>query len=157
MATLSIRTTEIAHTRSGGAPYTRSYPEAASQSFKRGQFVNLTGTAGKVTAVADDATTNIQGIALHDASGVTDTPVLVAEANDDTIFVASGIGAATAVNQVGTTYALDVTSNKCTVDLADSTGGILTVVGIDSRDTLGDTNGRVLFVVAPAGRGLAKS
>lgn len=152
MATIPKQKPSVAHTRSGGPPYTRSWPEAASQTFKKGDFVVL--SSGKVTLCADDAGT-ILGIAAQDASGVTDTMIPVIEANDDTVFIVNGIST-TAVTQVGTTCAVDLTSTNWTVDTADTTGGVLVVTGLDPRDAVGDTNGRLHVTVLSSARQTCK-
>lgn len=67
-----------------------TYPEAASQSFKKGAVVYLVN--GKVTiaaaAGANVGNISILGIAEHDASGTTDNPVKVLLATAQTEFVA---------------------------------------------------------------------
>ena len=61
-----------------------SLPEAASQTFKAGQFVYL--VSGKVTVVASDGTV-IFGQALIDASGTEDTAILVLVPTNQTLFI----------------------------------------------------------------------
>lgn len=125
-------------------------PEAASQSFKKGQFIYL--VAGAATVLASDATT-IYGMALEDASGTTSNYIAVAVANADAMFEMNVTGAVTAIASVGTTkYALTVASNICSIDISDSSNdafiidSIITGVG----KAVGDTYGRVVAHVIPA-------
>lgn len=151
MATIPKQKPAVAYTRSGGPPHRRSYPEAASQTFKRGDFVFLSG--GKVTICADDqaastgaGTNGILGIADQDATGVTDTPIICVEASPDVVFVVNN-KSTTAVADVGKQAQLDLTSSNWTIDVTDNTGGQVSIVGLDPRDTVGDTNGRLLVTV----------
>lgn len=120
-------------TRSSGdcfRPYGRSevrhYPEAASQSFKRGEPVILdaSATQNRVKVAADNPTAAIVGVAAGDASGVTGAmvPIYIAKPhlsfqiqtfNTDAIDYAD-IGAARAI-QVHATLA-----NVWVVDTSDA-------------------------------------
>lgn len=83
----------------GGETYPLAhYKEAASQSFKAGDLVTLSG--GKVAALATSdgdvtsAGNKVLGMALKDASGVTDTLIPVVPATDDTWFLLGAYNAA---------------------------------------------------------------
>lgn len=145
MATIPKKAIQIARTLTGGPAAVLEYPEAASQSFKMGELVYLVN--GKVTIFSADGT-KILGIALRDASTTTDTAIPVALACDDTIFVANVDGSqTTAVTQIGLSYALNVTSTKWHIDTTDyGSNARALIVGLDSRDTAGDTAGRLHFI-----------
>lgn len=125
------------------------YPEAASQSFKKGQPVYL--SSGKLTACASDGTA-ILGVADADASGTTDTSIPVILATPLTVFEAvptnAGADVATAVTNVGKHYALYVSSNDVYVDLGDTSNDAVKVVAL--KDDAGTTNGKVLIKVLAA-------
>lgn len=121
------------------------YPEAASQSFKKGEFVYL--VSGKVTVIT--ASSRIAGMALQDASTTTDTAIAVAIAEEGVLFEANVTGAVTAITNVGVTYGISISSNKHYVDLSVTTLGLarLKIKAISPRDAVGDTYGRVLVEV----------
>lgn len=148
MATISLRAIEVAKTVSGNSPQTLTFPEAASQSFKRGAFVFLSA-AGKVTVIASATPGTILGVAAMDATGVTDTPILVWIANFDTIFTgnltSSTAGTATAITDVARSYGIISVTPNWTIDKAGTRR--VNVLGLDHRDQVGDTGGRVLFQV----------
>lgn len=149
MATITQVPARLARTVSGGAGITGVFPEAASQSFKAGEFVYL--VSGKVTVCADDAT-SILGMAAHDASGTTNTNVIVYLAHPDNVFEANvyhstPASAVTAITQVGVNYALQVDSNKSYVDIEDTSHDAFVVIGISEKDAVGDVYGRVHFQV----------
>ena len=120
------------------------FPEAASQSFKAGQPVYLSG--GKLTVCASDATT-ILGVADADASGTTDTSLPVVLATPMTVFSGAstnaGADVTTAVTYVPKHYALYVGTGTAYVDLGDTTNKAVKVVGL--KDAAGTTNGKVYF------------
>lgn len=149
MATISLQAAKVFGTISGNAPEVRVYPEAASQSFKAGQFVYL--ASGKVTVCGDD-TTSILGMAVGDASTVTDTDCAVYIANFDTIFEmnvyhSSAGSAVTAITDVGGKKGLEVDSNKCYYALEEATALAFQVRFLSPRDAVGDTYGRVCVQV----------
>lgn len=151
MATITQVPARLVKTGAGGG-VTGVFPEAASQSFKAGEFVYL--ASGKVTVCADDAVA-ILGMAAHDASGTTDANVIVYLAHPDNVFEANvyhgtPASAVTAITQVGVNYALQVDSNKHYVDIEDTGHDAFVVTGISERDTLGDQYGRVYFRVLDA-------
>ena len=126
-----------------------NYPEAASQSFKKGQAVYL--SSGKVTVCASDATL-IAGFACQDASGVTDTEIAVAIAEPGTVFEmniyhSTPASAITAITDVSTKWGLYVAGNKSHCDKGDGTNTRFLVVGLSPKDNVGDTYGRVLVEV----------
>jgi len=149
MATITQQRARVAYTISGNSPQVVKVPEAASQSFKAGEFVYL--ASGKATICADDATT-IYGMAVADASGTTDADCEVYVANTDTVFEANvyhsnGASAVTAITQRGVEYALQVDSEKSYVDIEDTTNKAFTVIDLSPRDKVGDQYGRVMFQV----------
>lgn len=145
MATIALQPLEVKGTISGNSPEMETYPEAAAQSFKKGEIVIL--TAGKVT-IAGANPTGILGVAAHDASGVTDTGVNVYIANLDTIFVGNlTTGRTTAITQVGGRYAVALVSAKWHVnDAVTGANERVVIKKLDPRDAVGDTQGRVQFV-----------
>lgn len=144
MATIVKRRPEPVHTKHGGPPYTRTYPEAASQTFKRGDYVLL--TAGKVTACATNPAV-ILGVAAQDATGVTDTPIKVYIADKSTVFVGNlSASNVTAVTQPGTKVDLILESGIMNVALTTVAPRVM-IVGLDLRDAVGDTNGRVHYTI----------
>lgn len=149
MATIGLKSIMCAKTISGNSPQLVAYPEAASQTFKRGEVVYLVG--GKVTEIASDTPGQILGVAAEDASGTVDTQIEVWVANDDTIFEANysddaQAGAATNVNIVGLRRMLDRDTTNSRVYVSNSgTTPRVTILGLSEKDAAGDTGGRVLF------------
>lgn len=149
MATIDKVAVYPVKTRSGNSPEKLYFPEAATQSFKKGEMVYLSG--GKVTVCGADPTL-IAGFAAEDASGTTDTKKPVWIANADTIFSANiyhptETSAVTAVSDVGTNYGLVTVSNKTHVDKSETTNTRVTIVELSSLDNVGDTYGRVHFII----------
>lgn len=152
MATIPLLPAEV---RNEGTGYVKHFPEAASQSFKKGEFVYL--ASGKVTVCASDATT-ILGMAMQDATGTTDTSLPVFVATASTLFVGnvyhgtpgSAITAVTTCFPDAGPYALYVASNKHHVDIGDTGHDSILPVALDGRDTVGDTYGRIEFKLLPA-------
>src|SRR5262245_16209486 len=70
----------------------RSFPEAASQSFKLGELLVLQTSSDKGNQVkisgADPSSDTVVGIAAQDASGTENTPVSVWIADEESEFVA---------------------------------------------------------------------
>jgi hypothetical protein len=122
------------------------YPEAASQSFKKGEFVYL--VSGKVTVVSSTvpSQTKILGLAMQDASGTTDTALAVAIVEEGVAFEMN-VTTTTAITQVGAVYGLSISSNKHSVAIADTTNTVFKVKAISPRDAVGDTYGRVIVEV----------
>jgi hypothetical protein len=156
MATIPLQRTAVAKTISGNSPLTLSLPEAASQTFERGEWVYLSG--GYVTECGHNPGA-ILGLAAEDGSngdaGANDVKVVIA--HDDVVFAAnksdgSQSAAATAVTDRGKVLVIDqdTTNSKCYVSLAegdDAANGRLICVDLDGKDVLGDTGGRLLFQV----------
>jgi hypothetical protein len=139
----------LAMRRDGGRVNIQWVPEAAAQSFKEGEFVYL--ASGKATACASDATA-IYGLALKDASGVTDAliPVAVADNLNEfemSVFHGTPASAVTAITQVGSKFALEVVSNEHSVDISNTTDLAFQVQAISAKDEIGETYGRVIVKV----------
>ncbi len=152
MAVKSLVAARVATTSGNTHENIRNYPEAASQSFKKGQFVYL--ASGKVTECADDAVA-ILGMAMQDATGVTNTNIPVALADANTLFEmcvynSTPASAVTAITQVGVNYALKVDSNKCYVDIEDKGHDAFVVEDFSPVDAIGDQYGRVFVRVLAA-------
>ena len=158
MSTITLGRARVARTISGNSPQVMTFPEAANQTFKKGEFVYLVD--GKVTEVGDNPGI-ILGMADQDASGTTDTAIAVVIANEDNIFSlhkvsetggsgGAGTGVATAVTDVGKRAAIyrDTTNNMAHAGL-DTTGTNerLTILNISGFDTVGDIGGRLLCMV----------
>ena len=127
----------------------RYYPEAASQSFKKGEYVYL--VAGKLTVCPSDAI-NIAGMAAQDASGTTDTAIAIYIAEPGVMFLMNvGHGtpasAVTAITLVGSKFGLLVASNKHYCDIGDTSNVRFIVKDLSPRDAVGDQYGRVLVGV----------
>lgn len=144
--------------------YAVTFGEKATQTFVKGEPVNLSsGTVQRIvaTSTALGASDYILGVAKTPASGTTGTPITVS-VTDDRYFIglpcvtSVTTAAATAVTQIGVSYALAHTA----------TAG---VYGYDSGDTsdvhvrpvrliqnpymaIGDTGGHALCAVVPAAR-----
>ena len=127
-------------------------PEAATQSFKKGEFVYL--VSGKVTVLPTtvQSQSKIAGMALRDASGTTDTAIPIAVAEEGVVFEANvyhstAASAITAVTQVGASYGIKVSSNKQYVNIEDTTNRIAKIKRLSPKDTTGDQYGRVEFEI----------
>ena len=158
MSTITLSRARVARTISGNSPQVMTYPEAAAQTFKKGEFVYLVD--GKVTEVGDDPTI-ILGMADQDASGTTDTAIAVVIANEDNIFSlhkvsetggsgGAGTGAATAVTDVGKCANIyrDTTNNMSHAGMYAFGGNErLMILDISGFDTVGDIGGRLLCIV----------
>lgn len=158
MATIALQSVSPVSTVSGNSPETKCYPEAASQTFKKGEPVYL--SSGYVTACSTDPS-SILGFAAADGSnttaGAVETPVWIA--NEDTYFAAnvyhtSAPSAITAIAELATSYGIVEVSDKWHIDLSDTSNTRVQVKFLDERDTVGDTYGRVWFKVLLANRQL---
>ena len=92
-----MRQMEQSKTRSGGSPYTLTFPEVAAQTFEKGAPVVLSasGTVQEATSPIGAAAA-VVGVAAMPATGVTGSAVTVWIADDDTIFgipMAAGVQA----------------------------------------------------------------
>lgn len=132
-------------TPQAGSPTRLVFPEAASQTFKKGACVYLTG--GALTECGADPAT-ILGIALDPATGVTGRPIRVTLLSN-AIFEASLSGTSvTAATDVGVAYGVVLASGLWLVDKTDTTAKRVTVMALSTKDNVGDTNGRVLVLFA---------
>lgn len=122
------------------------YPEAASQSFKKGEFVYL--VSGKVTVVSSTAQlqSKILGMAMQDATGTTDTSIAVAIAEEGVMFELN-VTTTTAITQVGAVYGLSIASNIHKVNISDTTITVFKVKALSPKDAAGDTYGRLIVEV----------
>ena len=127
--------------RIGGADITmRNRPEAASQTFERGDPVYL--NAGLVTLCGTDPA-NIYGFAKHDALEVTNANDQVTLALTDIEFVAHVLDAQTIPQSlVGNAYGITLEGNIWRVDTS-KTGGTARVVVRELFHAAGDTAGAV--------------
>jgi len=146
MATQSLQPLELVR---GG--WKTSVPEAAGQSFKRGELIYL--VAGLATVVASDGVV-IYGMALQDATGTTSTMIDVLEFDSSTIlrgnvYHSTPASAVTARANVGIKYAVYVGSNKVHVDIEDTGNDAFVIVSLDEGE-VGDIYGRCYFKVLPA-------
>lgn len=142
----------------------QEFPEAASQTFKKGDLVYL--VSGKVTAYpASPTTQKLLGQAQADASGVTDTniPVVIADDNVDFLLPvyhatpASAITAVTDVGLAGGYGAKQVTVSSVTawaVDLQNTTNNLLMVQEIAKDYAAGTQYGLYWVKVQPSFRQL---
>lgn len=153
MATIARRAIQVAKTVHGNSPWTQEFQEAASQTFLTGAIVTLDGSGRVVEAGVDPA--RILGVAAGNAHNdlVTGTSkILVWIADDETIFVGNLSGSSiTALTDVGAGYGVvkDTTApggDVWEVDKTDIANKRVIVVDLDTRDNIGDTNGRVLFM-----------
>ena len=143
MATIAKAQIEIIDPKDGEF---RTYPEAASATFKRGELVTL--SSGLVAALSgtDPTAETILGIAMADASGVTNADAVIFVPTPDSLFVGNlGVSQVTAATDRGALYGLVEASDLVHVDQSDTTNTRVVVVDLDRRDKVGDTNGRVIF------------
>lgn len=148
----------------GGPVVVRTYPEAASQSFVKGEavYLNGSGDVAEYTAAIDDGTQRFLGFAESDAHNDT-----VAATNNISVILggagnvfelnvtANGSDQVTAKTQVGAAAIpmyQDTTNSRVAYDISDTSGQIdcFRMLDLSPRDTVGDTNGRVLVTVVPA-------
>lgn len=101
--------------------------------WKAGQF--LTVSNGALVPCASDAV-DIKYYALKDQAnpGNTTTYAEVGVIDPDHVFVMNELDGAVTVANVGARYALDVTSNVCTLDVGDADHDAFLVVGVASSD-----------------------
>ena len=155
MATIPVQRARVARTISGNSPQIMTFPEAASQTFKKGELVYLVG--GYVTEIGANPTA-ILGMAAEDAHNedAGDYNVGVYIANNDTIFEfsktnSSGNAVVTAVTDVGAEFAIyrDTSNNWATAYAAAGGYGNQRLICLDlsNFDVVGDTGGRLLCMV----------
>lgn len=168
MATRDLTPIKAVKRRSGGPVTIQYFPEAASQSFVAGEAVYLVN--GKVTEFADgvdNGSTRFLGFAAEDASGVTDTDIGVYVADDDVVFEGNiyhgTVGSAiTAVTDLTNLWPLKILASQgegmCAVDKEDTGSKIdcCRIIGFYKGHDIGDTYGRVQFVIEAAARQFAR-
>lgn len=125
---------------------TVGYKEGASQTFKRGDLLQVDTAAGtNRVKIADADETEILGVAAEDAVGTADTAisVWVARAGERWIGNVTGdtLDRADLNTEVGI---VKDSAGVWLVDLADTSATRVKIVAL--VDAHGDTNGRVLFV-----------
>lgn len=151
MATIPKQRIEPIKTVSTKGARIATYPLGATQTFKQGAKVML--EAGYVVVAATGATIAL-GIAAEDATsgtaGLYNIKVYIAD--PDTIFIGN-VGAASAQTTrlqdrgAQANLYLESSSGLWLVDKTGTgTNARVTIVDLDPRDTVGDTNGRVHFV-----------
>jgi len=122
-----------------------SLPEAASQSFQAYEFVYL--ASGYITACASEATA-IYGQVLeaghNTTAGAYNVSVIPAEPD---VEFEMNLNTTSAITHVGNTYGLVVASNAHQVNIADVTTDAFRIQRLSGKDTVGDTNGRVIVKV----------
>lgn len=154
-------------TISGASFLVMSFPEAASQTFKKGEAVYIDG-AGQIaeyTSAIDDGTQRFLGFAAADGSNgaAGANEVLVHVATDDVIFEANiyhgTLGSAvTAQTDLGTLLPMKqltaTAGGIVAVDKENTAGQIdcFRIVGFSKLNDIGDTYGRVHVVVEAAAR-----
>lgn len=132
----TIEEVKLWRTTDGTLPQQATYPEAASQTFKRGDPVYL--ASGKVTECRAPgnnllASGNpVLGVAAADATGVTDAACVVIINNDNLevcwpVTHATAASAITAITQIGTAYELENVTGKGYAVAIDDTGSPLFV------------------------------
>jgi hypothetical protein len=172
MATQQLRPIKAKRRRSGGPVLIKYFPEAASQTFKAGEAVYL--VSGKITEFTDsvdDGSTRFLGFAAEDASGVTDQKVGVYVADDDLVFEGNiyhgtEASAITALTDVGssTLLPLKILANQgdgmVAVDKENTASKIdcvrIVKIPLKPGEAVGDTYGRVEFIIEAAGRQISQ-
>ena len=151
MAVITRRRIEPVRTISGNSPRTLVLPLGATQTFKTGECVQL--VAGYVQVCGSANPTAILGFAAEDATSGTagQYNIKVWLADRDTIFVGnvgSGSTQTTSVALRGAGAGLYDVGDYWTVDTSiTATTQRVQIVDLDTRDTVGDTYGRVHFTV----------
>jgi len=114
-----------------GPTNVRSYPEAASETFKEGDPVFF--SSGSVTIATDGD--DIVGIAAMDATGTTGSDIRVHEITPEQIWSIHSSGATPAkATHVGNDYDFSVSTTATTLALG-SAGTDAIIVNLDPRDT----------------------
>ncbi len=134
----------------------REFPEAASQSFKKGEFVELNANSQVNICATDDVKTI--GIALRDASGVTAAMCPVLLANNETTFqvtYSATTDPTLALTDLGLKVGLIVADARSYVEFEETTAEFFVtlapVLGFDPAiNVAGDDYVRGLVKVLPA-------
>jgi hypothetical protein len=162
MATANKAPVAVAYTLHGGPPVTKVYPEAASQTFVKGEAVYLdaAGNVAEYTATIDDGTQQFLGFANEDghngAIAANQVSVVLPWGTvfEGNVCTGAGLDQTTAKTQVGVAYKLNenATLGIVQIDIGNTGNNIsaVEIIEISSKGAVGDTNGRVLFMVIPA-------
>lgn len=151
MATIAKNALEIKTPEKG---YFGLYTETASTDFRKGEFVTL-AAAGTISALSgtDPADATIAGIALEDSENIA-VPLrkkVVFVPDLDCLFVLNlGVAQVTALAQIGDSFESVEAANLVHVDTSAAAVVVWKVVNLDTRDAVGDTNGRVIAKLAKA-------
>ena len=154
MATVGVRAVRLYNGSEKDYGKVFGLPEKASQTFVRGDWVK-TDTNGQVS-LAVDTESGLYGLAMADASGTTDDLVDILLVDATMLFVASQSNAGAAQVTVQTQVGLQCSwikstvtgeTTKTVVDTADTTTPDLEILYLDTRDAVGDSNGRVVFKI----------
>jgi hypothetical protein len=141
---------------SSGPYEVRELPEAASQSWEPGEFVEFTSDSAVEACASGDVTTI--GIAMGYATGTTGAAVEVLLANNGTTFemtISGGSDPTFATTDLGVKYALLVAANRSLVNIDDSDGNDIFVINSIKKDAdaginiAGDDYVRAFVQVAP--------
>jgi len=140
-------------------------PEAATQTFKRGDILGF--TSGKlrcnVSAAAnlDSSGDEVAGVALRDASGTTDADVPYVPLDTNVGLVlpvthATPASAVTAVTQRGSTFCLERTAaGDWSVPIDDTSNPVCEIRDIDPTYAVGEQYGLVHIKIIAAERAVA--
>jgi hypothetical protein len=142
---------EICKVLHGGPIVHKTHPEAAAQSFKAGAPVFL--VAGKVTVIGTLGTDKIYGLAMQDATGVTDTPISVALLTTQMVLSICRNSGSTVIADIGIegTLTFSGTAGLGKLIWTPAAAGVMGYcIDVDSRDGLGVTNGRLEVVLFPS-------
>jgi hypothetical protein len=143
----------------GGTPSIWFFPELGAETFKAGEMVGLSGSAGNrvgLTIPATDASGyGILGFAADDASGATSSFKGVYIATPDTVFLANighstvSANAQTAAYDIGQRYGLTSLSGRTYVDKlkTNASTAMCRVIGLYDQDTHPGFYSRVYFQV----------
>ena len=107
----------------------REYGEASGQSFVAGDLVYLVN--GLATVIADDE--HIAGIAMNAATTATTGKINVLLINPTALYRAEA-STTTALTQIGTAYALTLTSGSQCVTNSSTSSPAFTITDLDKRD-----------------------
>lgn len=138
------------------------YPEAATQTFKRGDILGLTSGKARCNVSTgsnlDSSGDEVIGVALADASGTTDTEIPVVVLNHTIGLVlpvthatpASGI---TAIADRGSTFCLERTAaGDWSVPVDDTSNPVAELVDIHPQYAVGEQHGWVVVKIIAAER-----
>lgn len=118
----------------------REAPEAASQSFVKGDLVYLVG--GALTVIANDQ--KIAGVALQNASGTTGTILKFHAIHPDQLWIAQS-DTTTAQAHEGEDYGLNTASGNMSVDIGDTSTVAVVVNQVDPAQAVGTSGGKYIL------------